>query len=303
MNNSAGINHAAWLFFFRVNVAAIALLHFLAIQPDFADLYSYAGYIYPDIMDLSTDQVSLTLVRLQEWLQLQHMGVSYETLVWICRIAYPVSLVCLLLGLLTRVNALIALFLQLLLIKSIHLYEYGVDGYTTFALFYCCIFPVGRAYSLDNRWRRRTATPNATAFLFLLRAHLSIAYFFSGFDKIIGPTWRNGEALWKALHSHNYYSMFNLDFLAGTPFFLVSGWLTVALEMGYIAGMNNPYTRKYWLAGIVALHLFIAMFMGLFFFSALLIVLNLSAYLAPYVRQEKLPAENQPNTFLRNASI
>ncbi|SHK83219.1 hypothetical protein SAMN05444266_101294 [Chitinophaga jiangningensis] len=293
MNNSAGINHAAWLLFFRVNVAGIALLHFLAIQPDFTDLYSYSGYIYPDIMDLSTDQVSLTLVRFQELLNQWHVGISYEALLWVCRIAYPVSLVCLLLGLLTRVNAVIALFLQLLLIKSIHLYEYGVDGYTTFALFYCCIFPVGRVYSLDNRWRRPNRVPEAGAFLFLLRAHLCIAYFFSGFDKIIGPSWRNGEALWKALHSHNYYSVFPLDFLAATPFFVVSGWLTVVLEMGYFAGMNNKYTRKYWLAGIVALHLFIALFMGLFFFSALLIVLNLSAYLAPYVRQEKLQPHKQ----------
>lgn len=302
MNNSAGINHAAWLFFFRVNVAGIALLHFLAIQPDFADLYSYSGYIYPDIMDLSTDQVSFTLVRLQEWLAQHHAGISYESLLWICRIAYPVSLAGLLLGLLTRLNAIIALLLQLLLIKSIHLYEYGVDGYTTFALFYCCLFPVGRAYSLDNRWRRQAGVPEAGAFLFLLKAHLSIAYFFSGFDKVIGPTWRNGEALWKALHSHNYYSLFSLDFLANTPFFVVSGWLTVLLEMGYIIGMNNRYTRRYWLAGIVALHLFIAMFMGLFFFSALLIVLNLSAYLAPYVRQEKLQPENQGNTRWRNVS-
>ncbi|MCW3463536.1 HTTM domain-containing protein [Chitinophaga nivalis] len=272
-----------WLFFFRVNIAGFALLHFLAIQPDFADLYSYKGYIYPDIMDTTTDYISPTLVSLQNWLHRIHLPVAYEPLLLFCRIAYPVALIALIGGIFTRISAVAALLLQLLLIKSIHLYEYGIDGYTTFALFYCCIFPVGAVYSWDNKRKRKMPLPDHRPFLFLLRAHLGIAYFFSGFDKVIGVTWRNGEALWKALHSHNYYSLFSLDFLADTPFFVVSGWATIIVEMGYGLFMNLRPTRRYWLYAIILLHVFIAFFMGLFFFSALLILLNLTAYYVPYV--------------------
>ncbi|RFM33124.1 hypothetical protein [Chitinophaga silvisoli] len=274
--------YPGWLFFFRVNMAGFALLHFLAIQPDFDMLYSYKGYIYPDIMDTATDHFSPTLISLQHY-----VGMPYETLLMICRIAYPLALVSLLLGCCTRLSAILSLFLQLLMLKSIHLYEYGVDGYTTIALFYCCIFPVGYIYSIDNRLRRFIIAPEYGPWLLLLRAHLCIAYFFSGFDKVIGVSWRNGEALWKTLHSHNYYSLFSMDFLVHTPFFLVAGWGTILLEMGYCIGMNIPKVRMWWLGGIVCLHLFIALFMGLFFFSAMMILLNLCAYYTPYIDPER----------------
>lgn len=283
LNKSPSQSHAGWLFFFRVNIAGFALLHFLAIQPDFAALYSYKGYIYPDIMDTTTDYVSPTVVSFQAFLQRMDLPIDYESLLLACRIAYPLVLISLLLGFFTRISAVLSLLFQLLLVKSIHLYEYGIDGYTTFALFYCCIFPVGAVYSLDNRRRRSHKPPDHLPYLFLLRGHLGVAYFFSGFDKVIGETWRNGEALWKALHSHNYYSMFSLDFLADTPFFLISGWATIVLEICYGLFMNLRPTRRYWLTGIIVLHAFIACFMGLFFFSALLILLNLSAYYAPYI--------------------
>lgn len=284
MNNKLS---PGWLFFFRINIAGFALIHFLSIQPDFSDLYSYHGYVYPDIMDTTTDKVSLTLVSLQALLLKMHLSVAYESLLLFCRIAYPLFLIMLMAGLLTRFSAIASLFFQLLLIKSVHLYEYGVDGFTTFALFYCCVFPLSQVYAADNRLFGKRRRIDHQPYLFLLRAHLCIAYFFSGFDKVIGVSWRNGEALWKALHSHNYYSVFSLDFLSATPFFIISGWMTIMLEMFYFGFMNLRITRLYWLAGIVLLHLFIALFMGLFFFSALLIILNLSAYYAPYMEMEK----------------
>jgi hypothetical protein len=279
--------YTGWLFFFRINVAGFALLHYLSVQPDFADLYSYKGYVYPDILDASYDHLSFTITSLQFFLQKLHIAISYESLLLICRFAYPVALVLLITGLFTRAGAIASLFFQLLFIKSIHLYEYGIDYFTTVALFYCCIFPVGKVFSIDNKLRKHPKEPvNHDLFLLLLRANLSIAYFFSGFDKIIGESWRNGEAIWKALHSHNYYNLFSLDFLPAS-FFLLAGWGTLLLEMCYPLFINIIATRKYWLWGIIGMHIFIALFMGLFFFSALMIILNLSAFYAPYISKEK----------------
>jgi hypothetical protein len=282
-----------WLFFFRINSAGFALLHFLSIQPDFSDLYSYQGYVYPDILDAYYDHLTPTITSLQSFLQKIRIPISYETLLTTLRIAYPVFLILLILGVFTRVTAIFSLLLQLILAKSIHLYQYGVDFFTTIVLFYCCVFPVGKVYSIDKIIFRRMRMPvNHRLFLQLLQWHLCIAYFFSGLDKIIGQSWRNGEAIWKALHAHNYYSLFSLDFFSGSLFFILTGWFTMILEMGYTLFMNIPATRKYWLTGILGMHVFIAFFMGLFFFSALMIILNLSAFYVPYIRNRELAISN-----------
>ncbi|GGF06300.1 hypothetical protein GCM10011383_16700 [Hymenobacter cavernae] len=279
-----------WLAFLRVNVASIALLHFWSLQPDFDLLFSYRGYVYPDILDATHDHVFWTLTSLQQTLAGAGLPLAYESLLLAARWAYPLCLLLLGLGLFTRVAAVGALLLQLLFTQSIHLYQYGADAFTTVALFYCCVFPVGSRYALDLAWQgRKPALAHQGLFLTWLRAHLGLAYFFSGLDKVIGPTWRNGEAIWKALHSHAYFSVFSLDFLVRTPFFLLVGWLTVGLEMGYALGMNYRRSRPWWLLGIVGMHLGIGLFMGLFFFSALMIVLNLAAYYAPTLPQTDEP--------------
>ena len=279
---AGGPLNAAWLAFLRVNVASIALLHFWAIQPDFDLLFSYHGYVYPDILDASHDRFFWTLTSLQQALASLRLPVSYEGVLTAARWAYPACLLLLGAGLLTRAAAVGALLLQLLFVQSIHLYQYGADAFTTIALFYCCVLPVGGSHSLDVAWRGRgAALTHQGLFLFWLRAHLSLAYFFSGVDKVVGDTWRNGEAIWKALHSHAYFSLFSLDFLAPTPFFWLAGWATILLEIGYPLGMSYARSRPWWLLGLLGMHLFIGLFMGLFFFSALMIVLNLAAYYVP----------------------
>jgi uncharacterized membrane protein YphA (DoxX/SURF4 family) len=279
----ASTRSATWLPFFRINVALFSLFHFLAIQPDFADIFSFRGYVYPDILDATYDHVAPTVVSVHVFLN-QYVTSSYEQLLTIVRVAYPVFLVLLALGLFTRLSAIASLLLHLVLIGSIHLYQYGVDFYTSIALFYCCVFPSGRIFSMDAKIFRWSDAVNHVQYRNLLRWHLCIAYLFSGFGKIIGESWRNGEAIWKVMHSHVYYSFVDVDFLAHTPFFLIAGWCTVLLELLYGIGMNVRWTRKYWLAAIIGMHVFIACFMGLFFFSALLIILNLAAY---YEFQEK----------------
>ncbi len=272
----------AWLAFLRVDVASIALLHFCAIQPDFDLLFSYHGYVYPDILDASHDHYFWTMTSLQQALVGLGWPLPYENLLAAARWVYPACLLLLAAGLWSRVAAVGSLLLQLLFAQSIHLYQYGADAFTTIALFYCCVLPVGGSHSLDVAWRGRGASlTHQGVFLFWLRAHLGLAYFFSGLDKVIGPTWRDGEAIWKALHSHAYFSLFNLDFLAATPFFWLAGWATIILEIGYPLGMNWARSRPLWLLGIVGMHLFIGLFMGLFFFSALMITLSLAAYYVP----------------------
>ena len=126
----------------------------------------------------------------------------------------------------------------------------------------------------------------------LLQMNMCIAYFFGGFDKILGPNWHNGESIWKAIHMIETPHILSLDSFSNTPLFAILGWLTIITELGYMFFMNIPKIRMYGLAAIISMHLFIAVFLGLFFFSGFMIILSLSAYYAPYYyRRAAAPAK------------
>jgi predicted DCC family thiol-disulfide oxidoreductase YuxK len=154
------------------------------------------------------------------------------------------------------------------------------------ALFYCIIFPVGNKGSLSNflfkKDNRKTDVVYANICLTVLQVHMCIIYFFSGFDKILGFNWWNGESIWKALHLSYSPRLINVDFLSGTPIFAIVGWGTIVLEMLYPVFMNIKRTRNIWLILVISLHVSIAIFLGLFFFSAFMIILSISAYYIPF---------------------
>ena len=275
-----------WLGFLRISVALFALLHFLSIQPDFNNLFSYDGYVQPDILDATQDKLSPTIFSIYNFIIKFFPGLLYDQLVFIFSISYLVFLTCLATGFLTRFNAIASLLIQLVLIKSIHFFQYGADFFTTILLFYCSIFPVGAIFSIDKRLFKRTEKINHIQYLRLLQIHLCIVYFIGGLDKILGFNWRNGESLWKAVTDHNMTGLIQLDFLKDTPFFLIGGWVTILVEMMYPLFINLRKTRKVWLLLTILLHVSIALFMGLYFFATIMIIFNLSAYGIPYSREK-----------------
>jgi hypothetical protein len=262
------------------------LINYLALQFDFTSIFSTSAFIPPDIASALKSPLAPSIYSIYSTLH-SFFGISYETVLMTFRIVYPLALLMLLTGLFTRLSALLSLVLQLILLNSMDFYTYGFDEFTTIALFYCFLFPVGFSYSLDKYlFKKQTGTGNFYKYLWLLRAHVGIAYFFSGFEKLLGYNWRNGESVWKMIHAYNMLSFINLDFLYKTPFFLMAGWLTICLEILYPVFINFNKTRKYWLTAVISFHVLIAFFMGLYFFSALMIVLNLTAYYIPFIEKE-----------------
>ncbi len=268
-----------WLSFFRVSIAAICLFNFLSLQPDFDLLFGTQAYAPADISYLLSNKSYIpSLVKINEALNTV-LQIKYDSFLVAFRIAYTLSLISLLIGFYSRLSAIISLALFVVFINSYGFYSYGFDCFANISLFYCFIFPVGNYNAIKPS---KNIEQNTKKYLRILQIHISIAYFFSGFEKILGFNWHNGESLWKALHNINYASGINLDFLAGTPFFLIMGWATIVLEMLYPIFMNIRQTRKVWLFGIIGLHLSIAVLMGLTFFSAIMIILNIAAYYIPY---------------------
>lgn len=155
---------------------------------------------------------------------------------------------------------------------------YGVGGVMLIALFYCVVMPVGRAWSLDAR-RPGAAPPDEGAELhvLVLRLHVCIIYAAAGLSKALGTQWWSGEAVWRAL-SLPGFAQFDAHFLAGWPLLMQA--LSVGAMLVQVAYPVAVWTRLR-VAVVVAvelLHLGIAVFLGLWMFSAMMMLLNAAAF-------------------------
>jgi hypothetical protein len=262
----------------------------MAIQPDFDNIFGTHAFIPPDIANGTRDFLIPSIYSLCLALT-KILPVSYDGLLLFVRLLYPFALIMLLAGLFTRPAAILSLALQLLIVNSMEYYSYGVDLFTSIALFYCIVFPVGRLASFDELWFKKSpvGADRSARCLKLFQTHVCIIYFFSGFEKLLGYNWRNGESIWRMVHNYNATESVSFDFMYNTPLPLMAGWLTVILEMMYPFFINMPKTRRLWLAGIVIFHVAIAFFMGLYFFSSVMIILNLTAYYMPFVKNGSTP--------------
>ncbi len=231
---------------------------------------------------------AITELMLEEWTPrirwlvviLRPLHVSSEACVWAVFGSHLLMLCGLLLGWRSRAMAVGAWITQLMLMNSGRLSVYGVDGFANMALFYLAIGPAGSALSLDRRAGRTsdTRTPTARILLRLLQAHLCIVYFSSGFLKTTGTQWWNGEAIWRALMAPQFRSG-DWSWLSQVPWLLTfAGWGTLFLEIGYAGMVWWRPTRLVWVFGMIALHLSIAVLMGLWLFSLVMISLNIAAF-------------------------
>jgi hypothetical protein len=271
-----------WLAFFRMSIGLYCLVHFLAMLPDINMFLAQEAIIAPDILNAHANAAVPTLYKIANLLGYDSIS---HTLVYTFATCYIVSLVSLVAGLFTRISAILAAVLHLTLLNSIIYYVYGVDYYCTIALFYCIIFPVGKFVSLDAKiFRQKEINVYYANFcLLLLQVHICIAYFFGGFDKVLGYNWWNGESIWKAVHLLESPTLVNLNSLPKWVFVAV-GWGTIVVEMLYPVFANIKKTRKLWLALVIAMHLSIMLFIGLFFFSTFMILFNLCCFYAPYAK-------------------
>jgi hypothetical protein len=123
-----------------------------------------------------------------------------------------------------------------------------------------------------------------------------MVYASSGIEKALGPGWRNGEAIWRALMLPEY-RRFDFSFLAAHPWMaVVLGWLVLAVEIGYPVLVWPRRTRRFWVGAVAALHLGIAVFMGLAVFGAVMIVLSVAAFGVPAEPAE--PSRRRPRGLL-----
>ncbi len=273
-------NQAEFLSFFRVAIGLVILLQFTAVLPDFDKLFSSSSIIPQDIMDVFTPDWLITFSKIVSFLQT--FGIEERTTIMVTQGLFIALCIFIITGFYSRVSALLLLILQIALLKGSSFFAYGADFFTSMSLFYLMLFPSDQHFSLRNCvFNRKTGTADITPVKRLFQIHISIAYFFSGLDKALGFNWWNGEAIWKAIHLPYSNRDLNIDFswLAEHPYLLnFIGWSTIIIEMCYPLFIWYKPTQKTWLFLTVSMHIGIALVLNLYYFSAIMIVWNITNF-------------------------
>lgn len=262
----------------RIGLASVLLLQAAMVAPVFLELYGRRGILQGPLNDvLSTSD----LLRIG-WLVdgLAPLGIGEAALVRSTGALYALALVALLLGWRARAAAALAWLTHLLLMMTADSTSYGADSYAHIFLFYLMWMPSGAALSLDRRLGRAPAEPPATTRLSLrvAQVHLCISYLASGLAKASGEQWWDGEAIWRSVMLPEYRQV-DFSWLAQHTWIpRVAGWLVLLIEAGYAFFIWPRRSRRLWVAATVALHLGIAVFLGLVVFGALMAVLTLAVF-------------------------
>jgi Vitamin K-dependent gamma-carboxylase len=272
---------AAPLAALRAGLAAVLLAQAASVAPAFLDFYSSRGILQDPVRGAFSDRGPLCLTWLVD--AFSRIGAGETPVLAGVAIVYVLALLALLVGLGTRAAAAIAWLVHLMLMTTAHGTTYGLDQFALTLLFHLVWMPAGAAFSLDRRLGRAPADPSPMArfALRVLQLNLCIVYLISGISKAMGPQWWNGDAVWRSLMLPEFEQL-DFSWLANHPWApKAAGWAVLLVESGYPIFIWPRLTRRIWLAAAVALHLGIALFMGLHLFGAIMVVFNVAAFGAP----------------------
>ncbi|MDI1435040.1 HTTM domain-containing protein [Polyangium sorediatum] len=261
----------------RIGLALVLLVQAATLRPEVVDWFSRDG-LFQGIGNASSASFG---PRVHDLLAgLSWLGLGEGGGIRVLGAAYVAALALLAVGLGTRLAALVAWFLHWTFMLSADPLGYGMDRYAHIFLFYLIWVPAGRAISLDATLFRPASASTSTARfgLRVMQIHMAISYLASGIEKASGIDWWDGELLFRAL-SFPDCKQFDMSWLAFYPAISQLACVgTLVVELGYCVFIWPRRTRRLWLAAILALHVGIAVFLGLHFFGAIMFVLNFALF-------------------------
>ena len=276
----------------RIGLSVVLLGQAWLLRTEVLELFAHDGIVQGELARYMSDAGSPHLGWFVD--RLAPLGISESTCLHAVCALYVASLVGLGLGLFTRVAAVLAWFLHWALLSTSGTTIYGADTYAHIFLFYLMWVPAGAAWSLDVVRGRASRAPSEMARLGLrvMQLHLCVSYLASGIQKAVGIQWWNGELIWRAL-SLPVYQQIDTTWLASVPWLCrIACWAALFTELGYCVFIWPRRTRRLWIAAVVALHLGIAVILGLGVFGAIMCVLTLSLFgVSPEPRRAAIVAE------------
>jgi hypothetical protein len=288
-----------WITVLRIGLGLQVVLYALSLRDDWNYLLAATGH---GLISRNLGEAILSLeshlVPTLGWLVNLGtlIGLHEETVLgvaWICLLASGCGL---LMGLASRLCAILTWFLHLCAAKSGGFVSYGVDNFMTIGLFYLMLSPLPDQYSLDWRLgKSRSKDPQLLGFWRrLLQLHLCIIYFFSGLAKCLGSGWWDGSSVWRALIRPPFNTIGPEILVRWRYLFPVAGIFVCLLEIGYPFFIWNSKTRKIWLICICGMHVGIGLTMGMYLFAFIMIVLNVAAFGPGLIRPEHAKISMQP---------
>lgn len=198
---------------------------------------------------------------------------------WLWYVATLVLSIAFLLGWRTRVvTPLLFVFYAGINAQNVPISD-GGNYFLRIMLIYLVFADVSRRWSLDSRRRARknvketeTGTVVHNLALCLVVGQLCLVYLEAGLYKVQGTLWQNGTAMYYPLKSTAYGVFPWLSDVATTfaPAVVVVTYFSVLIQIAFTFMLFNKVTRRIALIGILAMHLGIAVLMGLPFFSGIM---------------------------------
>ena len=259
----------------RIGVGFLIFFNYVLIRPhDLIAFYGnnglFSNSVVPEMTELSSFSVLMLLST--DW-QLLLFHYVFVTLCFLYCIGFKTSVVkwLVLIGHLSFIN------------RNPHAW-YGVDGVALVLMFIMCLAPIGSSLSVDRvvqtaRQKIRSgliAAPSLPtsewgfACLRIIQIQMAVLYFSSGIEKLYGDTWWSGEAPWFAM-ANNETAFFPLAIFAHN-FWLVNllAFGTLFVELAYPFLIWGRKTRPYLLTAALMLHAGIAVFLGMYYFAAVM---------------------------------
>jgi len=155
----------------------------------------------------------------------------------------------------------------------------GGNYFFRIMLIYLIFADVSRRWSLDSRRRARknlgeseSGTVLHNLALCLVVGQLCLVYLEAGLYKVQGPLWQNGTAMYYPLQSEAYGAIPFLSDVATnlTWAVVLVTYFSVLVQIAFTFMLFHKITRRIALLGILAMHLGIAVLMGLPFFSGIM---------------------------------
>jgi predicted DCC family thiol-disulfide oxidoreductase YuxK len=272
----------------RIGIGTAVLINYSLATPYLFDFWGDEGWMMPrEILDFSDGwQQSVFFYFTQPWQ-------------WIVfHVLFLLSCLALALGWQTRWVKWVVLIGQLSYDRRNPVLPYGVDSILACLLLILCVAPIGRALSLDRVRAVRAAkcrdlaavlpvyaSPWAGACTRLMQIQMAVLFFYSGLEKIRGDErWWSGDAIWLVFTTDEGYIRPVLDVLAQHYWLVnIATYSTLVIELGYPFLIWQRHTRPYFLAAAILLHLQFATWMGMPYFSFVMIMGHMS-----FVRPEWL---------------
>jgi hypothetical protein len=278
-----------WLACLRVGLGLQVIFYALSLRRDWYEMFgpTASGLVGREIAEaiLATDSIWAPRIT---WLTTiaGQAGLSEEFALWVIWWALLLAGGFLILGLVSRSAAITAWVIHLCTVGSGQLLLYGADTFTSIGLFYLMLAPLPDKWTVDACWRRSRPGDPVLLGLFrrVLQLHLCLVYLFGGLAKCLGSGWWNGASVWRALTRPPFNVVPPEILVSWRYLFPLAGIIVCVVEIGYAFFIWPRKTRLFWLAAMVSVHLGIALAMGLYLFSFIMIVLNVAAFGAGLIR-------------------